>query len=91
MRWHPNCFKLAIAVSDDTVRIYSDDIGNEPILKNGFQKCVTSLAWRPLSAGELAVGCQNGVLLWTLDPKTHVIRPLSQVVCFKRCLGALCT
>lgn len=84
MRWHPNCFKLAVATLDDTVRIYSDELGNVPMLKNGFQKCITSLAWRPFSAGELAVGCQYGVVLWILDPKSHVIRPLSQVICFKR-------
>lgn len=84
MRWHPHCFKLAVATVDDTIRIYTDDLTNVPIIKNGFQKCITSLAWRPLSAGELAVGCQSGILLWTLDPKSHVIRPLSQVAHFKR-------
>lgn len=82
--WHPHCFKLAVATVDDTIRIYTDDINNVPVIKSGFQKCITSMAWRPLSAGELAVGCQSGILLWTLDPKSHVIRPLSQVAHFKR-------
>lgn len=28
------------------------------------------MAWRPFTAGELAVGCQHGVLIWTWDPNS---------------------
>lgn len=78
MSWHPNVFRLAIAVNDDSVRIYSMDNSNIPILRNGQQKAISCLAWRPLSAGELAVGCNSGVILWKLDISNNLIRPTSQ-------------
>lgn len=53
------------------------------LLKNGLQKSITSLSWRPLSSSQLAVGCQNGFLLWTLDPNSCISRPLSQAAHFK--------
>lgn len=72
MRWHPNSFKLAIACVDDNIKIYTSDTTNITTLKNGYQKCVTSLAWRPLCAGELAVGSNNGIIIWRLDaPGRH--------------------
>lgn len=72
MRWHPNVFKLAIASIDDNIKIYSADTVAIITLKNGYQKCITSLAWRPLCAGELAVGCNNGIIIWKLDsPGRH--------------------
>lgn len=80
IRWHPNCFKVAIAASDDSIRVYSDEPTIVPVLKSGLQKSVTSLAWRPYTAGELAVGCQNGTLVWNVDPNSLITRPLSQAV-----------
>lgn len=99
MKWHPNYFRLAIASSDDSIRIYTrvnstgtnlvgrlsdEQLPFVPVLKSGLQKCVSSLAWRPYTAGELAVGCQNGIMLWTVDPSCHVRRSLSQVAQLKR-------
>lgn len=78
MSWHPNVFRLAVAINDDSVRVYSVDNSNIPILRNGQQKLVTCLAWRPLAASELAVGCFNGVILWKLDVSNNLIRPTSQ-------------
>lgn len=78
IKWHPNCFKVAIAACDDSIRIYTEGGGVIPILKSGLQKCISCLAWRPFSASELAVGCQNGILIWTIDPNSHITRPLSQ-------------
>ncbi|XP_055615358.1 aladin-like [Toxorhynchites rutilus septentrionalis] len=80
IRWHPNCFKIAIAASDDSIRVYGDEPSIVPILKSGLQKSITSLAWRPFTAGELAVGCQNGALIWNIDPNSLITRPLSQAV-----------
>lgn len=79
IRWHPNTttFKLAVAASDDCVRIYSDGTGIIPQLKCGQQKGVTSLAWRPFSAGELAVGCQNGIIIWSLQMQSTLSRPFN--------------
>lgn len=75
--WHPNTFKMAVAASDDCVRIYTDETGIIPQLKCGQQKGVTSLAWRPYSSGELAVGCQNGVILWSLQMHSTLARPFN--------------
>lgn len=72
MRWHPNVFKLAIASVDDNIRIYTLDSSGPLTLKNGYQKCITSMAWRPLCAAELAVGCNTGIIVWKLDhPNRH--------------------
>lgn len=72
MRWHPHVFKLAIASVDDNIRIYTTDSITITTLKNGYQKCISSMAWRPLCAGELAVGSNTGIILWKLDsPGRH--------------------
>jgi len=83
IKWHPNCFKIAVAASDDSIRIYTDEASIIPILKSGLQKCVTSMAWRPFTGGELAVGCQNGVLIWSMDPNSLITRPSSQTIHLK--------
>lgn len=51
--------------------------------QSGLQKCVSCLAWRPYSAGELAIGCQNGILLRTVDPNSLISRPISQAIHLK--------
>lgn len=87
IKWHPNSFKIAVAANDDSIRVYGgDDKNNVPIFKSYLQKCITSMAWRPLTAGEIAVGCQNGILIWTLDAKSfaNVLRPLSQAIQLKQ-------
>lgn len=72
MRWHPNVFKLAIASVDDNIQIHTLDSTGSLNLKNGYQECITSLAWRPLCAAELAVGCKTGIIVWKLDhPNRH--------------------
>ncbi|XP_054731237.1 aladin [Anastrepha obliqua] len=81
--WHPNCFKIAVAGSDDIVRIYTDEPAMVPVLKSGSQKWITSMAWRPLTAAELAVGCQKGVCLWTMDTNMHITRSATQAVFLK--------
>lgn len=67
IRWHPNCFKLAVVGADDSIRLYTDQQQSAPILKSGLQKGVSSLAWRPWSSSELAVGTQTGTILWTIE------------------------
>lgn len=76
--WSPHCFKLAIAAVDDSIRIYTNDHQSiVTLLKTGQQKSITSVAWRPFSPSQLAVGCQSGFLLWTLDPNSAITRPLT--------------
>ncbi|XP_055681036.1 aladin-like [Lutzomyia longipalpis] len=83
IKWHPHCFKLAVAASDDSIRVFTDEPTAVPVLKTGLQKGITSMAWRPFTAGLLAVGCQSGVLLWSLEPNSHITRPLSQATHLK--------
>lgn len=83
--WNPLCFKLAVAAVDDSIRIYTNEEQSIVLLlKNGLQKSITSMAWRPYSPSQLAVGCQNGFLIWTLDPTSCITRPLSQAAHFKQ-------
>jgi aladin len=82
--WNTLCFKLAVAAVDDSIRIYTNEEQSIVLLlKNGLQKSITSMAWRPFSSSQLAVGCQNGFLVWTLDPNSCITRPLSQAGHFK--------
>lgn len=75
--WHPNTFKMAVAASDDSIRIYTDVTGIIPQLKCGQQRGITSMAWRPFASAELAVGCQNGVVLWSLQMHSTLARPFN--------------
>lgn len=82
--WNSLCFKLAVAAVDDSIRIYTNEEQSIVLLlKNGLQKSITSLTWRPFSSSTLAVGCQTGFLIWTLDPNSCITRPLSQAAHFK--------
>ncbi|XP_047107165.1 aladin-like [Schistocerca piceifrons] len=74
LAWHPHCTKLAVAVRDDSVHIYTAGSKHKPFLKYKNQKNISSLAWRPLSASELAVGCEAGVYVWHIDPNSVVTR-----------------
>ncbi|PSN51777.1 Aladin [Blattella germanica] len=65
--WHPHCCKMAVAAWDDSVRVYTAGTTLIPILKCKSQRAVSSLAWRPFSASELAVGCESGVFVWQGD------------------------
>lgn len=83
LTFHPQFFKIAIASGDDTIRIYTNDENSViPLLKHGQQKSIFCLAWRPYSL-TLAVGCQSGFLVWTIDPNSNITRPLSQAVHFR--------
>lgn len=83
--WNPMCFKLAVSAVDDSIRIFTDEEQSIVLLlKNGLQKSITSMAWRPFSPSQLAVGCQNGFLIWTLDPNSCMSRPLTQAAHFKQ-------
>lgn len=78
------CFKLAVAGVDDSVRIYSNDENSMvTLLKHGAQKSIMSIAWRKFSSSCIVVGCQNGFLVWTIDPNSNITRPLSQAVQYR--------
>jgi len=90
LAWHPHTNKLAVALRDDSVHVHNQPpTATErlyhyqdkspapfvPLLKYKQQRGVTSMAWRPFYASELAVGCSTGVLVWTIDPSSVVARP----------------
>ncbi|XP_068084668.1 aladin isoform X2 [Anabrus simplex] len=75
LAWHPHCTKLAVAAWDDSVRVFSSNSNLTPVLKCKNQRAISCLAWRPLSASELAVGCEEGVYVWQVDPNSVVTHP----------------
>lgn len=71
--WHPHSKKLALITCDDCVRIFHTDPNSPTILlRYKLQKHVTCAAWRPLSNTQIAVGHENGIIVWNYDPSSSV-------------------
>ncbi|NWT76636.1 AAAS protein, partial [Prunella himalayana] len=66
--WHPHTNKFAVALLDDSIRVYNSNSATVPSLKHRLQRNVAAMAWKPLCASILAVACQSCVLVWHLDP-----------------------
>ena len=48
--WHSHVRKFAVALPDDSVKIFNlDRLHLVPLLKHKLQKCVSDLAWRYIS------------------------------------------
>lgn len=77
LAWHPHTTKIALATADDNVRVYCSEVPFVPTLKCKAQGHVSSLSWRPYSASEIAVGCEQGVIVWTVDPNSMFTKPSS--------------
>ncbi|KAJ6656187.1 hypothetical protein lerEdw1_004104 [Lerista edwardsae] len=75
--WHPHTSKFAVALLDDSIRVYNANSATIPILKHRLQRNVASMAWKPLCASILAVACHSCVLVWHLDPTSLSTRPSS--------------
>jgi len=77
LAWHPHSTKLAVCFNDDTITIISVAGPNslQPVLKHASMKSVSSMSWRPYCSSQLAVSCQAGVIVWTVDPSSLVSRP----------------
>uniref|UniRef100_A0A8C7EF07 Aladin WD repeat nucleoporin n=1 Tax=Nothoprocta perdicaria TaxID=30464 RepID=A0A8C7EF07_NOTPE len=75
--WHPHASKFAVALVDDSIRVYNASSATVPTLKHRLQRNVATMAWKPLGASVLAVGCQSCVLVWHLDPTSLSTRPSS--------------
>ena len=72
--WHPNRVKCAVCLINDSIYIYSADNSLSPLLKHSLQTKVTALSWSPQREDLLAVSCETGVLIWTIDPKVRQYR-----------------
>ncbi|XP_042652401.1 aladin isoform X2 [Tyto alba] len=75
--WHPHTSKFAVALLDDSIRVYNSTSATIPSLKHRLQRNVAAVAWKPLCASILAVACQTCVLVWHLDPTSLSTRPSS--------------
>lgn len=70
--WHPYIKKVAIVTCDDSVRIFNSDNTISPLLRYKLQKNVTCIAWRNMSNSEIAVGHENGIMVWNIDANSLV-------------------
>ncbi|XP_019763471.2 aladin [Dendroctonus ponderosae] len=73
--WHPYGRKLAVVTCDDSVRIFCSESSYSPLLRCKQQRNITCAAWRPMSATEIAVGHENGIIVWSIDANSLVSRP----------------
>ncbi|XP_019747242.1 aladin [Hippocampus comes] len=75
--WHPHTDKFAVALLDDSVKIYNPKSAITPTLKHRLQRSIAAVQWKPLCASALAVACQNCLLVWNVDPCSLSTRPSS--------------
>ncbi|XP_063076448.1 aladin isoform X2 [Engraulis encrasicolus] len=75
--WHPHTEKFAVALLDDSIRIYNSKSETAPTLKHRLQRSVAALQWKPLCASALAVACHTCLLVWHVDPTSLSTRPSS--------------
>ncbi|XP_029450944.1 aladin isoform X2 [Rhinatrema bivittatum] len=75
--WHPHTSKFALALLDDSIRVYNINSTTIPTLKHRLQKNVAAMLWKPLCASVLAVACQSCILVWHVDPTSLSTRPSS--------------
>ncbi|XP_066500239.1 aladin isoform X1 [Hoplias malabaricus] len=75
--WHPHTEKFAVALLDDSIRIYNSRSSTAPTLKHRLQRNVSAMQWKPLCASALAVACHSCLLIWHVDPTSLSTRPSS--------------
>lgn len=74
--WHPKFKKIAVALKDDTIKVwYGENGALSPLLKHKRQVGINILRWKPLVDDILAVGCLDCCILWTVDPTSLSARP----------------
>ncbi|KAJ3219214.1 hypothetical protein HDU67_002210 [Dinochytrium kinnereticum] len=74
--WHPYRHAVAFAHRQDSIRLvdltaknaWHPPAANWDGLKHPLQKDVTCIAWRPCASATFAVGCKDGVCIWTVHP-----------------------
>lgn len=73
--WHPYDSQFAVVLSNDYVEIYTCGNVNSQKLVHHLQNNVTSIAFRPLSKRDIAVGCAAGVFIWTVSGNSLIDSP----------------
>ncbi|KAL9544326.1 hypothetical protein MBANPS3_007683 [Mucor bainieri] len=70
--WHHHLDMLAVAHDDNQVYIYdktqTGDAWTCLVLSHPRMTQITCLEWKAKASGTLAVGCKDGVCVWTLEP-----------------------
>jgi hypothetical protein len=86
--WHSKQHKVALALVNDGVYIYSSNLLT-PLLKHPMQKKVTGLCWDSRNENLLAVACEKVIILWNVDPNEKSPRlPLTHAELIKHGLVA---
>lgn len=70
--WNQYDKKIAVATFDDNVKIFYNGLSTVTVLKIKSQKNITCLAWRPMCVSDLAVGCEDCIIIWNVDPSSIV-------------------
>ncbi|XP_046847246.1 aladin-like isoform X2 [Xenia sp. Carnegie-2017] len=65
---------FAVNLKDDTIRVFMVKRGLIKLLNHRKQINVSCCAWRPLSSSVLAVGCENGVIIWNVNQNSLGVR-----------------
>ncbi|KAI9261738.1 hypothetical protein BY458DRAFT_548404 [Sporodiniella umbellata] len=70
--WHPHKEILAVATNTDDIYLYTkkESAWTCQVLSHKLMKDIRCIQWKKKAAGTLAVGCQSGVCVWTVD--SHV-------------------
>ena len=71
--WHPSKHKVALALSNDNVYIYSSNLIT-PLLKHPLQKKITDMKWSPVNENQLTIACANCIIKWNIDPNEKSVR-----------------
>ena len=71
--WHTKKHKVALALSNDNVYIYSSNLIT-PLLKHPLQKKITDMKWSPINEHQLTIACANCIIKWNIDPKEKSVR-----------------
>lgn len=74
LSWNPYSKRIAVALFDDTVKIFYNGSNAVTSLKVKKQKNIMCLAWRPMCISDLAVGCEEGIVIWSIDPTLVVCK-----------------
>ncbi|GBG92060.1 hypothetical protein CBR_g54315 [Chara braunii] len=78
--WHKHRLRLAVLGNYDRVLLYDleakgPSANSAAVLVHEFQRDVAVMEWRPHSGATLAVGCRNGICIWSLNPPISVGPP----------------
>lgn len=67
-----SCSQARVHVVDVVKSTFEAPLSLSCVLTHAFQKRVEAVAWKPFSDDVLAVGCESGVLLWSLEPEEGI-------------------